>query len=581
MDSISAVHSIFGSDWPDETRLPIWHKGEKRSEYIEPGSDVSDSKDLEDVYLGVALIKGSKGARGRARASDAVAIGGVWADVDINGGPEGKTGAAPNVEEAHEVIEEMGGPTVLVNSGYGFQAWWLLEELWVFGSDAEREQAARVVKGWQGELRRRANEHGWTIDATHDLARLMRLPGTLNGKGGGKGVPVTILEDDGPRYDLSRLARWADASRGALISPIAAPPVSIQAAELPRCKFDALLVLSPEFAATWEREKNGHWSQSEYDLSLASQAARAEWGDGEIVALIRAHRKKWDQNSDKGARMDYVERTIAKAREGLPEPKSDLSEEHRRIDEEERRLTEKQAALTERRVAVHRASILGNLGEPGESEIDETTRQIVYDEWDELLGLPPRLAMKGLEQQGETLEDARFILLLGNERARVGAWNDLANPQRLIGTLACTVGHVPTAARRADQRWWRALKALIEVRTQAEPLGEEAAHWLTDYYEQGLRVRSIKEATTPEDVGAAYGRRAAWTRGGELFIPFGGLSAYLQDRRLPHRLAELRLRLKAAGYEPRKVARRSEDGKSSTARYWVGKIPGGEEGGSQ
>jgi hypothetical protein len=56
-----------------------------------------------------------------------------------------------------------------------------------------------------------------TLDPTQDLARLMRVPGTVNGKGGMealvRGWPDPIAEQDGPRYQLEELARWRSSTR--------------------------------------------------------------------------------------------------------------------------------------------------------------------------------------------------------------------------------------------------------------------------------------------------------------------------------------------------------------------------------
>lgn len=586
-DSSRFARDLFGSDWPAASRLAIWEKGTKRSTYVEAGGDLSRFKGGADVYLGVALSSGSMAATRRPGAADAVAIGGVWADVDVNGGPEGKTHAAPSVDDARKVIESMGSPTLLVGSGYGLQAWWCLEDIWVFGSDAEREQAGRVVHGWQAMLRKLAEKHGWKIDATHDLARLMRLPGTVNGKGG-LNVPVTLIEGDGPRYDLPMLARWATAEKptARTTSP---RRVAVDSGEIPAQKFAALMHLSPEFAATWDRETTGRrarWSQSEYDLSLASQALRAEWTDAEATALIRGHRERWGENEKKSTRMGYLDRTIRKAKEGMADMANEMTE-IQELEQQQAAAEEKQKAATERLAEARRlaersglldqaSAAFGTIGGPAMDSTEEM-RCIVYAEWDELLELPEHLRCGGLTQQGETIEDARFILSLGARPVNVGTWADLSSLRRLHAVLVTAVGHLPLTVRKEDQRWRRALRALVAIRTHEEPLGHEMAEWVAEYCEERAEG-DLPELTTLEEVGAAYDDHKPWQRAGEIYVPVGDLRSWLMAHGLPSKRSEIRLSLKAVGLESRIVGRLSAAGKQSTGRYWAGKL---REGGGK
>jgi len=84
-------------------------------------------------------------------------------------------------------------------------------------------------------------------------------------------------------------------------------------AEPPAEKMAALLANAITFRRTWEHRRDRRWSLSEYDLSLASFAAAVGWSDQEIADLIVAHRRKYGETR-KGLRVDYLRRTIAKAR---------------------------------------------------------------------------------------------------------------------------------------------------------------------------------------------------------------------------------------------------------------------------
>ena len=78
-------------------------------------------------------------------------------------------------------------------------------------SDEDRARVKAIAQGWQQALRARAGVK--KVDGVHDLARLMRAPGSLNGKGE-KPVPVVLLDNGGPRYTLEQARRPCARRRG-------------------------------------------------------------------------------------------------------------------------------------------------------------------------------------------------------------------------------------------------------------------------------------------------------------------------------------------------------------------------------
>lgn len=83
--------------------------------------------------------------------------------------------------------------------------------------------------------------------------------------------------------------------------------------------FQALLDENPQIQSTWEHKRPDFKDdQSRYDQSLANVLVAAGWNDDEIRFLIGAHRKEHGRDTDKvWKRKDYIEKTIAKARESL------------------------------------------------------------------------------------------------------------------------------------------------------------------------------------------------------------------------------------------------------------------------
>src|SRR5205823_4773334 len=158
---------------------------------------------------------------------------------DVNGGPDSREGYFPHAALAIEFARNATPlePTILVNSGHGVQAWWLFEDgPWVFGSDEERERMAQIARGWHELHKRAARALGYRIDACHDLARLMRLAGTLNGKGG-PSTPVEREGYDGPRHEMQAIAELAPSPSPAMGKARGAGAAVDLTEPLPRRKF--------------------------------------------------------------------------------------------------------------------------------------------------------------------------------------------------------------------------------------------------------------------------------------------------------------------------------------------------------
>lgn len=160
-----------------ELNKPHWH-WEYETDPTRLGVDLSASM---DVYFGVGL-QGQQ-STGRGTAGNVVAIPGLWADIDVQSSVHARSGLPPTKEAALALACEFPiHPTIVVDTGYGLQVYWLFPGLWYLDDEAERQRAAGLSQRFQTHLARLASAHGWTIDNTSDLSRVLRLPGTLNHK---------------------------------------------------------------------------------------------------------------------------------------------------------------------------------------------------------------------------------------------------------------------------------------------------------------------------------------------------------------------------------------------------------------
>lgn len=129
----------------------------------------------------------------RGFAATATAIPAIWADVDVADPVHKKENLPPTIADADALVARLPlPPTLTVLSGHGIQPLWVFQEPATLTTPEERETAAATARGWQDRLRRVAGERGWDVDATHDLARVLRVPGTFNRKDPARPVEVVV-----------------------------------------------------------------------------------------------------------------------------------------------------------------------------------------------------------------------------------------------------------------------------------------------------------------------------------------------------------------------------------------------------
>lgn len=154
-----------------------------------------------DVYYSVGVSERPFRAYERAKSSDIVSIPGLWVDIDIAGDAHAAKALPPNYAAARSLLPEMLDPSMVVHSGHGLHAYYLFRELLDTRTDEERSTAEELLRRLQGAVRARAAEQGWHVDSVPDLCRILRVPGTLNYKGG-EAVPCMVTEySEGLRYN--------------------------------------------------------------------------------------------------------------------------------------------------------------------------------------------------------------------------------------------------------------------------------------------------------------------------------------------------------------------------------------------
>ena len=516
MDAGEFLITMWGN--PPPGQVLVWTLPQKRSIWFNrlDNVKVGDHSRL-DVYTGVGvapsdvLLKTGQ----RATAEMIAGIAGLWADVDYAGDDHAKTGLPKTEEDAWDLIHGMPvQPTIVVHSGHGLQAWWLFDEPWMF-LDGQREEAQAMIRGWQGHMAQIAKHRGgMVIDATHDLSRLMRLPGTFNHKS--EPVPVKVVLSDGPRLDREEVWSYIKETRPEPLLQVEDFDLDPNA-EPPLDKLLALQDNDPKFKKSLGRNRPdlSDQSASTYDMSLASIAAVAGWSDREITNLLIFSRRingddlKLDHTGFNGY-PSYYAGTIARARG-----------------------PEKQAAAQER---LEEGGTLEDLSVLLGVEILDLVKH---------MGDPPEYWM-------ETREGSITL----------GAINNIVDQGRFRNAVAATTNRV--LARCKEAAWARRAEAIliccrvVELGEASHP-GSEMGHWVETY---------LEGQTILEDQNIAAEQGLPFRKDDSVLFSLSGFRQYLRfsmgEQLSSHKLGQ---RLRLCGVQPTVVRVVIKD-KETSRNYW-------------
>jgi hypothetical protein len=323
---------------PEDLYLLIWTLHDKKSHWfreIQAGSEFVFDTRGSDVYVGVGLAARNYGAKNRCPSDEIAGICGFWADFDLKSDAHSKCLPA-TIEDALTIAPAVLPPTIVVATGNGAHGWWLFKEPWIFASGDERAQAARLISRFHTLLRYNSSQCGWAFDRLSDLARVLRIPGTINAKDPSNPKQVTVHSVTDRRYnpldfeelldslavpdgdDEQRTAKeWAER--------FADKPLVINLnARVPQESLERWSGADVRFRNTWFRQRHdlNDQSQSGYDMALADFGMDTGLPEQQIVDLIVHHRFLHRQKQH--TRLDYFQRTIAKASKRSPDTEREL-----------------------------------------------------------------------------------------------------------------------------------------------------------------------------------------------------------------------------------------------------------------
>ncbi len=323
---------------PVDLYVLLWTLQDKRSHWfrdVAKAGDFAANVNGHDVYVGVGLSKADHGPLRRCPSEEIAGISALWTDLDLKSEAHAKL-LPSSIPEALMIVPPSMPPSIVIGTGNGVHPWWLLKEPLIFDTDQERKDAARLVARWHSLLRLNAAARGWSYDRLSDLARVLRIPGTINHKDPANPKEVTVLSLTDHRYNLSDFEEFLDeagipdqeaqekAAREWAERFADTPLVVDTNARIPQEMLDAWMRDDMRFRNTWNRQRHDlkDQSQSGYDLALACFGVDAGLPEQRIVDLIVHHRSLFARSQR--TRIDYFQRTIARAyqRTGGPDSRN-------------------------------------------------------------------------------------------------------------------------------------------------------------------------------------------------------------------------------------------------------------------
>ncbi|MBF0497457.1 MAG: DUF927 domain-containing protein [Deltaproteobacteria bacterium] len=163
-----------------------------------------------NLYLALGLQKEFPGHGKRGSSNGVGAIPGFFFDLDIADPGHAKAELPKDEAEALSFINEFPlKPTIIIGSGGGFHLLWLFKKPWILPTAANVHMATQLSRQQHAHLVELGRPHGWNLDSTPDLVRMIRLPGSMNYKyDPPRPVEVISFEEDQRYTPEDFIALW-------------------------------------------------------------------------------------------------------------------------------------------------------------------------------------------------------------------------------------------------------------------------------------------------------------------------------------------------------------------------------------
>ncbi len=258
-----------------------------------------EEQNVRDVFFSACTFKSERRA-----SSNVLHVPGLWVDMDYKRYPGGASDAAARLFMFP--IQ----PSFVVLTGNGMHVYWKFEE-----PQEPSDRIRNLLHTVTAVLK---------ADSCADLARLLRVPDTLNCKpvilASGQEIastkPVKCALTSFKTYSVDDFENNEQLNR---LTPVVSQGASVCSANLGNPaeidaqayrRFQQLLQEDPKLHAVWSGERSEFRSRSEYDMSMASRLCWLGFSNEEIYAILL----RMPSGKREDGTQNYFQRTIGKAR---------------------------------------------------------------------------------------------------------------------------------------------------------------------------------------------------------------------------------------------------------------------------
>ena len=155
-----------------------------------------------NVFFGVGLRNKVLPNNLRGSEKNISCITTLYADIDVKGDAHAQKSLPGTIDEAVNFLNNLKiKPSIIVSSGNGIHSYWLLDKPFKIETEEDKNYVAHIFKGFGKYVNCEAKNLGWRLDNVYDLARILRVPGTINHKLKNN-VKCEVIQSNLYRYTL-------------------------------------------------------------------------------------------------------------------------------------------------------------------------------------------------------------------------------------------------------------------------------------------------------------------------------------------------------------------------------------------
>jgi hypothetical protein len=184
----------------------LWNLDTKRSQWVKTTDDILKAIQVNNsnMFFGVGMTDKAYGPTRRATAAQVTTMCCLYLDIDIasdNDDVHSKKNLPKTLEEAREIAYKFLEPTYMIFSGHGIHPYYCFSDT----VDLKKNGKYFGALLRQFQMAHRKAFPQYQLDYTHDFARVLRCPGTVNNKDPKNPVKCEIIESNDVDYWLEEI----------------------------------------------------------------------------------------------------------------------------------------------------------------------------------------------------------------------------------------------------------------------------------------------------------------------------------------------------------------------------------------